>query len=105
MAEYKLGLMIGDLKDNAPLAASVGGREFAVVKIEGRIHVIDGRCSHKGGLLGKGHVDGVRIVCPLHEGAFNVETGQADENTPWVTDINAYRARVDNSTGEIYVEF
>lgn len=105
MVEHKLGLMIGDLKDNVPVATSIGGRELAVVKIDGRIHVIDGRCSHKGGLLGKGHVDGGKIICPLHEGAFNVETGQADGNTPWVTDINTYIVRVDNSTGEIYVEF
>lgn len=75
-----------------------------MVKHEGKIHVLDGKCSHEGGPLGEGYMDKNELICPWHSGAFNVEDGTADENTPWVTNIKSYRARVDAVTGEIYVE-
>lgn len=104
MPEYKIGINISVLKDNEPVPAKAGGKDFAVVKVDGKIHVLDGICTHHGGPLGEGHIDNGELICPWHSGAFNIDTGKADENTPWVTDINVYKARVDSGDGEIYVE-
>src|SRR5271154_5471440 len=105
MAEYKLGMKIGDLEDSKPIPASAGGKDFAVVKVGGIVRVLDGKCSHQGGPLGEGSIDNGELICPWHAGAFNITTGKANENTHWVTDINIYRTRVDSTTGDIYVEF
>ena len=104
MTEYKLGIKISALKDNQPVAASAGGKDFAVVKVDGKIHVLDGVCTHQGGPLGEGSIDNGELICPWHAGAYDINTGKADENTHWVTDINVYRVRVDSADGEIYVE-
>lgn len=105
MPEYKLGVNISSLKDNEPVAASAGGKSFAVVKLNGKVHVLDGVCTHQGGPLGEGSVEGSKLVCPWHQGAFDIETGKADGATPWVTDIATYKTRVDSADGEVYVSF
>jgi nitrite reductase/ring-hydroxylating ferredoxin subunit len=105
LAEYKLGININDLKDDTPVTATAGGKVFAVVKVDGKLHVLDGICTHQGGPLGEGSIDDGELICPWHSGAYDIETGKADEDTHWVTDINVYRARVDSTSGDIYVEF
>ncbi len=105
MAEYKLGIDANSLKDSEPVPAEAGGKNFAVVKFEGEIYVLDGTCTHQGGPLGEGHVDNGELICPWHAGAYDIKTGKADENTHWVTDINTYKTRVDNADGQIYIEF
>lgn len=102
--EQKLGIKISELEDDMVVEVEVGSQKLAVVKHEGRLRVLQGKCTHEGGELGKGYVDNGELICPLHAGAFSLETGAANENTPWVTDIKTYRTRVDNITGDIYVE-
>ena len=77
---------------------------MALVKYNGKIYVLDGKCTHRGGPLGEGHTDNGKLICPWHSGAFDVSTGKADEDTPWVTDISEYKVRVEGTTGEIFVE-
>lgn len=102
--EQKLGLKISELEDDMVVEASAGGQTLALVKHDGRLHVLQGKCTHEGGALGQGYIDNGELICPLHAGAFDLDSGAANENTPWVTDIKKYRTRVDNVTGEIYVE-
>ncbi len=103
--EYKLGIKIDVLKEAVPVAASAGGRDFAVMKVGDALHVLDGKCSHKGGPLAEGHIENGELICPWHKGAFNINTGKASKKTGWVTNINIYKTRVDTADGEIYVEF
>ena len=102
--EQRLGIKISDLEDDMVVEVDAGGQNLAVVKHNGRLRVLQGRCTHEEGNLGKGYVENGELICPLHAGAFSLETGAANQNTPWVTDIKTYRTRVDNITGEIYVE-
>ena len=102
--EQKLDMKISDLEDDVVVAVNSGSFSLAVVKHDGKIHVLDGKCTHEGGPLGEGYIDNGELICPLHSGAYNIDTGAANENTPWVTDIKAYRSRVDATTGDVYVE-
>ncbi len=102
--EQKLEIKINDLEDDVVVAVISGAYSFAVVKHDGKAHVLDGKCTHEGGPLGEGYVDNGELICPLHSGAYNLDTGKANANTPWVTDIKSYATRVDAATGDIYVE-
>ena len=53
-----------------------GGQTVAVFNVEGTIYVIGGECTHRGGLLGEGELDGTVVTCPLHGAQFDVTTGQ-----------------------------
>ncbi len=102
--EQKLDKKAGDMKDGDVIAANVEGKPIAVAKYNGKIYALDGTCPHKGGPLGEGHIANGELICPWHSGAFDVATGKADEKTPWVTDIGEHKVRVDDATGDIYVE-
>jgi 3-phenylpropionate/trans-cinnamate dioxygenase ferredoxin component len=48
-----------------------------LVLIEGKVYCIEDLCTHDGGTLGGGEMDGVCIICPRHGAKFDVRTGAA----------------------------
>ena len=62
---------------------NVGGAIFAVVDA----------CSHDGGMLGFGGLDGQYLVCPRHGAIFDVSTGEA-VTPPATVPIRTYPVRV-----------
>jgi 3-phenylpropionate/trans-cinnamate dioxygenase ferredoxin subunit len=53
------------------------GTAIAVFNIDGHFHAIEDVCTHDGGSLAGGVVDGDQIVCPRHGARFCVRTGAA----------------------------
>jgi nitrite reductase (NADH) small subunit len=58
------------------LEAVAGDRIVAVYNVDGEIFALDGVCSHQGGPLGKGKLNGCVVACPWHGWTFDVKTGQ-----------------------------
>ena len=79
---------------------SVGSRTLCVANVDGAICVLDGTCPHEGGPLGEGTIEGGRGVCPWHAYAFDVHTGEA-ENDPGIK-AEILEARVEG--GELRVK-
>ncbi len=102
--EQKLDKKINDIKDGEVIAVTVNGKPVALAKYNGRLYALDGKCTHHGAPLGEGKLDNGKLICPWHSGAFDIATGKAQESTPWVTDINVHKVRIDSATGEIFVE-
>lgn len=46
-----------------------------VFNVEGAFCATQATCTHRGGDLGKGRVDGSTVKCPLHGALFDVATG------------------------------
>jgi nitrite reductase/ring-hydroxylating ferredoxin subunit len=59
------------------------GRTLALFNVEGRFYAIDNACSHRGGPLGEGDLDGTLVSCPWHAWRWDVTTG-ANANNPAV---------------------
>lgn len=51
------------------------GQRIAVFNVGGRYHAIDDTCSHEGGPLSEGMLDGSVVTCPWHGARFDVTTG------------------------------
>ena len=66
------------------------------------IFAVEDCCSHDGGVLGQGHLDGDIIECPRHGGRFDVTTGKATR-MPAVAPIQTYAVRI-SQDGWIEVE-
>jgi nitrite reductase (NADH) small subunit len=62
----------------------VAGRTVAVFNVGGSFYAIDNECSHRGGPLGEGDLDGTVVLCPWHAWRWDVTTG-ANVNNPAVT--------------------
>ena len=53
------------------------GTAIAVFNIEGSYYAIEDVCTHDGGELASGELEGDQIVCPRHGARFCVRTGEA----------------------------
>src|SRR5690348_11136574 len=50
---------------------------LCVANAGGVISAMNNVCPHRGGPLGRGIVEGCKLVCPVHAWAFDVATGAA----------------------------
>lgn len=82
------------------LEFSVGGRALCVANVDGAICVLDGTCPHEGGPLGEGTIEDGRVVCPWHAYAFDLHTGEAENDREVKAEI--LEAKVEN--GELRVK-
>ncbi|MDQ7030416.1 MAG: non-heme iron oxygenase ferredoxin subunit [Ardenticatenia bacterium] len=90
--------------DELPLGrvkvVEVNGRRVALAHCEEGIFAVDDLCTHDGGPLGEGELDGCAIECPRHGAQFDVRTGQV-RRFPAVKPIRTYPVKVED--GHIHV--
>ena len=82
------------------VVVDVDGVEVAVFNVAGRILAVEDRCSHDGGCLAGGALDGEDIVCPRHGARFSLVTGTA-LTAPAYEPIAVFPTRVDNGTIQV----
>lgn len=51
--------------------------EIAVFNVEGEFYAIEDVCTHDGGVLTGGKVEGCEVECPRHGARFDIRTGEA----------------------------
>ena len=54
----------------------IEGKEILVVNYEGKYYAIGKKCTHMGGDLSKGKLEGKIVTCPRHGSQFDVTTGK-----------------------------
>jgi nitrite reductase/ring-hydroxylating ferredoxin subunit len=67
---------IDELQDGHGKYVEIGGFQLAVFLQAGSIFVMDNTCPHAGGNLAGGEVQDGCVVCPWHQWAFHLDTGQ-----------------------------
>ncbi len=77
------------------------GLQVAVFNLNGELYAIEDVCTHDGGDLASGAVEGDNIVCPRHGAKFCIRTG-AVLSPPAYEDVNTFRVRV--ADGRVQVE-
>ena len=78
----------------------VDGAEVLLCNVGGEIFAVEDICTHDGGALDQGELEGARIVCPRHGATFDVRTGEA-LTLPAVMPLPTYSVRVDGD--DVYV--
>jgi len=79
---------------------TIADHEVLVCNVGGTFYAIDDVCTHDGGPLDQGSLDGYCAICPRHGATFDVRNGAA--TMPAVMPVETYRVRED--AGELYVE-
>jgi 3-phenylpropionate/trans-cinnamate dioxygenase ferredoxin subunit len=82
---------------------AVGDHDVAVCNVNGRFYAIDDLCTHDGGSLDQGELEGEEIECPRHGARFNVTTGDAVQ-LPAFEAVETHDVRVDGTTLQVGVE-
>jgi 3-phenylpropionate/trans-cinnamate dioxygenase ferredoxin subunit len=77
-------------------------QELAVFLIGGKYYAIDDVCTHDGGPVAEGALEGDIIECPRHGARFNVRTGAA-LTLPAVSPVPTHPVRVEGN--DIQVEW
>jgi len=54
-----------------------GEKETLIANVEGKFYAIGNKCTHMGGDLYKGKLEGSVVTCPRHGAKFDVTTGRA----------------------------
>ncbi|MEN9395548.1 MAG: naphthalene 1,2-dioxygenase system ferredoxin subunit [Pseudomonadota bacterium] len=73
----------------------VEGKEIALYEVEGKIYATDNLCTHGAARMSDGFLEGREIECPLHQGRFDVCSGQA-LCAPLTENIRTYPVRIEN---------
>ena len=55
----------------------LNGIPVAIYNVEGSYYATADRCTHARASLSQGFLQGFLIECPVHQGAFDIRTGQA----------------------------
>ena len=85
---------VSEIPDGRPEIFDVDDRKIAVYRIEGGYYAIDDICTHDGGPLAEGEVEGDVVICPRHGARFSIKTGAA-LTFPAVSPVDTYPVRVE----------
>ncbi len=64
-----------DLPIGGKMKIAVENGEILLVNVQGSFYAVDNKCTHMGGSLHEGKLEGFSIVCPKHGTAFDLRTG------------------------------
>ena len=75
MAEFIKVAVTGDIPTNQGKLVEVEGKKIALFNLEGKYYAIDNTCTHRGGPLSEGELQGDEVTCPWHGAKFKVTSG------------------------------
>ena len=76
------------------------GRRIALCNVDGAFYAIADICTHDGGSLDQGELDGHQIECPRHGARFDVRSGRVLA-LPAVMPIRSYPVRVEDGVVKV----
>ena len=91
----------GDVVPGKTLRVITDSIELLLCNVDGTIYAIEDVCTHDGGPLDQGTLEGETVVCPRHGATFDVRTGDA-LTLPAVLPLMTFPVTVEGS--DVYVE-
>lgn len=91
-----------DIPPGTAISVEVEGRAIALFNIGGAFYAVDDECTHRGGSLSQGEVDGLVVACPWHGACFDVSTGEA-VGPPAAEGVACYAVEIAGDDVEIEV--
>jgi len=77
MPEFYRVADVSEIPDPGCTVVEVAGDVVALFHVDGSFYAIDDVCTHDGGTLADGRLEGFKIACPRHGAKFDVRTGAA----------------------------
>ena len=81
----------------------VDGVPVLLCNVDGEIYAVEDVCTHDGGALDGGELDGCRIMCPRHGAFFDVTTGKA-LTLPAVSPLPVYAVTINGDDISVDVD-
>jgi len=101
--EYIKVLEVSQLPAGEMTMVKVRGKEILLANLDGSYHAVANKCSHLGGSLAKGSLDGKVVTCPRHGAQFDLTNGGAVGDAQimilkmGVKDLESYPVKVEGA--------
>jgi NAD(P)H-dependent nitrite reductase small subunit len=102
MAQFVKVATTDEIAPGAGKQIEVNGKQIALFNLDGSFYAIDNTCTHRGGPLAEGFVEGEEVTCPWHGAQYNIKTG-AVLSPPAPQGVAKYNVRVQGNDVEVEV--
>jgi nitrite reductase/ring-hydroxylating ferredoxin subunit len=85
-----------DIQPSTMKGVDLAGERVCIVNVEGNYYAIGNICTHVGGPLNEGTLEGYEVECPWHGSKFDVRTGEATK-PPARQAVPKYEVKVEDN--------
>ncbi|MBD5633350.1 MAG: non-heme iron oxygenase ferredoxin subunit [Candidatus Eremiobacteraeota bacterium] len=85
---------VSEIAAGRTLRVESAGEAILLCNVAGSLYAIEDSCTHDGGELDQGELEGCKIMCPRHGAYFDVTTGAA-LTMPAILPVRTYALRVE----------
>jgi 3-phenylpropionate/trans-cinnamate dioxygenase ferredoxin subunit len=99
---YTKAASTSDIAVGSMKTVKLGEKELLIANVNGSCYAIGNKCTHAGGDLSKGTLQGSIVECPKHHAKFDVTTGKVVSPPkmaffhPKAQDVPSYQVNVQN---------
>ncbi len=104
MSEFFLVAKVSELPPGGKKLVEVDDIPVALFNVAGNFFAIEDVCTHDGGPLAEGELEGDEIECPRHGARFNVRTGAA-LCMPAIEAVECYEVKVEGDGILVRVDY
>lgn len=94
---------VADVPAGKTMLVHVEGEPVVVCNVGGAFYAIHNACTHVGGPLNEGDLDGAKITCPWHGSVFEVTTGKVLRG-PATRAPKSYQVVIEGDVGRVEVK-
>jgi 3-phenylpropionate/trans-cinnamate dioxygenase ferredoxin component len=97
-----------EVEDGKTIKLPIGDLGVLIVNFEGEFYAVDALCTHYGGDLSPGKLEGNILTCPVHGAKFDITNGTVVSapteplDRPEIENLITYPVKVIN--GEVYIK-
>jgi 3-phenylpropionate/trans-cinnamate dioxygenase ferredoxin subunit len=100
MSDWVTVAKVGELASGSHRVVDVDGASVVVFNLSGEYYAIEDVCTHDGGQLTGGTVEGDEVICPRHGARFCIRTGEA-LTAPAYEPVPKFPVRVENGVVQV----
>ncbi len=93
---------VNELAPGSGKTVEVSGQQIALFNIGGTFCAIGNACTHRGGSLSEGTLEGSTVTCPLHGAEFDVTTGK-NLTAPAPGSVPSYKVRIEGNQVQVEI--
>jgi 3-phenylpropionate/trans-cinnamate dioxygenase ferredoxin subunit len=99
LSEHRVAAL-SEIAPGTTKRVELAGLGMLLCNVDGSVYAIEDVCTHDGGPLDQGELEGACVVCPRHGATFDVRSG--DPTMPAVMPVATFP--VDVRGDDVYVE-
>ena len=96
MSDFVPVCKVADLPEGGKMVVEVDDRIVALFRVDGNFYALDDVCTHDGGTLADGQLQGHTIACPRHGAQFDIRDGRV-LSMPATSNTVAHQVKVEGN--------